>query len=67
MNSINLPNNSPVRDFFIDVTKSFAEHSGQDEIIRAHLPENHGGHGLHSQINLINRENENCFKIRFEK
>ena len=51
--------------FYTDVMKSFAEHSSKDEIVRTHGLENHGGHGLHSQINLINRTDGNCFKVRF--
>jgi len=65
MSDIDVPKGSPMVPFYSEITKAFAEHSGKDEIITMNGPENHGGHGLHSQTNLINRSNGNCFKIRF--
>jgi hypothetical protein len=66
-----MSNNSEVwvggnmQSFFVDVTKAFAQHSGPSEIITAHGPETHGHELLHSQINLINRSDGNCLKIKF--
>lgn len=64
-NEINAGNS--MKNYFVEITKAFAEHSGDNEIIRAHGPQNHGGHGRHSQINLINRDSGNCLKIRFKE
>ncbi len=59
--------NSSMQSFFLDVTKSFAKHSGPNEIITYHAPETHGHEPLHSQFNLINRENGNCFKVKLNE
>jgi hypothetical protein len=53
-----------MKSYFAEVTKAFAEHAGPDEIVTAHGPQTHGREPLHGQINLINRSNGNCFKIK---
>jgi hypothetical protein len=64
---INVKVGESMAPFFLEVTKAFAEHSGTDEMIRAHSPETHGHESLHSQIMLINKSNGNAFKMRFDR
>jgi hypothetical protein len=64
---VNINAGRSMKPFFMEVTKAFAEYSGNNEIITAHGPKTHGHETLHSQINLINRSNGNALKIRFGK
>lgn len=56
-----------MRDYFLEVAKAFAEHCGPNETITVHAPQTHGHEPMHGQINLINRADHNCFKIKFSE
>ena len=66
-NQVFVPKDSPMKDFFIDVVKSYARYSGPNEIITFNPPETHGHEELHSQVNLINRDLGTVFKIKLEE
>jgi len=55
-----------MKDFFVDVTKTFIKHKGENEIVTFHGPQNHHG-TCHSQLNLIDAEGHHALKIRFKK
>lgn len=44
-----------LKKFIPDIAKTFAKYSLPHEDITIHAPENHGGHGLHSQFNFIDK------------
>ncbi|MEK6817769.1 MAG: hypothetical protein AABX80_03120 [Nanoarchaeota archaeon] len=55
-----------MKEFFVDVTKTFMKHKGEGEIVTLHGPETHHG-SHHSQLNLIDREGHHAFKIKFKE
>lgn len=64
--NINIGNNDFMKSFAIEVVKSYAQHSLDNESIRFNGPENHGEHGMHSQFNLINNDQGHVCKIRID-
>jgi hypothetical protein len=42
--------------FYRDVVKVYNEHSGPNEFVTFHGPENHGNHGEHCQLTFVNRD-----------
>ncbi len=56
------------KDFFVEVTKAYAENCGSNEIIRTHAPSTHGGtHEKHSQIMFIDRSIGQTTKVKLEE